>query len=88
MDRWHEREQRALVRAGTIAAAIYNVNRDPKKHPKGFTARDIFDLPAPPRGRRTTADLIKRAESFFGAHNAAVAHQGARRKGGVSSLPK
>ena len=42
MDRHTEKEAREYIRAGTIAAAIYNVNRDSKKHPQAITAADIF----------------------------------------------
>ena len=79
MDRLRDSENRALVCAGTIAAAVYNVNRDTKRNPKGFTASDIFDLPAPPPPRRTKAEMIKRAENFFGGYNRSVSSLEARR---------
>lgn len=48
-----EREtERLRVFAGTIAAAVYNVNRDTKKHPKAFTADDIF--PQAPKAQTET----------------------------------
>jgi hypothetical protein len=37
-----ERERREYIRVGTVAAAIYNVNRDPKRRAQLFTYRDIF----------------------------------------------
>lgn len=41
--RGYTREQdAAFLRAGTIAAQILNVHRDPKKHGKPLTAGDIF----------------------------------------------
>lgn len=34
--------ERDFIRSGEIAAATYNVNRDPKKHSTPFGAPDIF----------------------------------------------
>ena len=42
MELHEEKERRKFARAGTIAAATYNVNRDSKKRAQPFTCQDIF----------------------------------------------
>lgn len=66
MERHEEKEKREFIRFGTVAAAIYNVNRDPKRHPQAFTAADIFPGiagPAPAEREATVAEL----DMFFHA---------------------
>ena len=44
IERWEEREKLAFVRAGAVAAAVYNSVRDSKKHPQAIVPSDIFPL--------------------------------------------
>lgn len=41
-DRWEEERRAADRRAGSVAAMLYNVNRDRQKDPKGATWEDFF----------------------------------------------
>jgi hypothetical protein len=75
MEQSIEKEQREFLRIGTIVAAIYNVNRDPKRHPKPITAFDIFSIPKPPEAKAepekpSKAQLIANAERIFSLYNA------------------
>lgn len=82
MERWEEREQREYLRAGTIAAAAINPYRDTKHRPEPFTAFDFFNIPRPKRKqqRPTKAELLGKAETFFGGYNDAVQRAEARKK--------
>lgn len=42
LKRHREAQRMANRRAGEVAAAIYSVNRDVRRNPKGFTWLDIF----------------------------------------------
>lgn len=67
MERWEEQENREFIRAGTIAASIYNVNRDSQKYPNPITALDIFPhLPAPPPVPVTPEEAKRNLDRFFG----------------------
>lgn len=53
--------------AGTIAAAVYNVNRDAKKHPKAWTHEDIFPQPKAPQSEaEVKAVFLNLAAAYSG----------------------
>jgi len=60
------------MRAGEIAAAIYNVNRDPKRHAAPFRYTDIF--PSTKQDAAPAAASDAQVDTFF------VALAGSRRK--------
>ena len=69
---WQRQEDRAFLRAGTIAALIVEVNRDQKKRSRPYAAEDIFRtshtqtnakapiLPLPPNRRNNSWRCSKR----------------------------
>ena len=63
--RHQDRIRRDFFRSGTIAAAIYNVNRDPHKTPF-FKATDIFPGLAEPEKEPTPEDEEAALEFYFG----------------------
>lgn len=46
-ERWEEKQKFRFIRAGTIAAAIYEVNRDHRKRSVPFSYLDIFPFLKP-----------------------------------------
>ena len=68
---WQRQEDRAFLRAGTIAALIVEVNRDHKKRSRPYAAEDIFphlahtderkgsDSPAAPQSSEQQLALFK-----------------------------
>jgi hypothetical protein len=73
--RHQDRIRRDFFRSGTIAAAIYNVNRDPVKTPF-FKASDIFPGLAEPQKKPTPEDEAAALEFYFGS----IIAEHARRK--------
>lgn len=72
MERHREKEHRKFVRAGVVAAAVYNVNRDPRRQPRAFTSADIF----PFLDDRGAAERdVSEAELDFFFQGVAIAHQ-------------
>ncbi len=63
--RHQEQIRRDFFRSGTIAAAIYNVNRDPRKTPP-FKASDIFTWLAEPQKEPTPEEEEAALDFFFG----------------------
>jgi len=58
-DRHRAREKMLDRRAGTIAVAIYNVNRDTTKYPKAWDWTDVFTEHKPPPKPMTEDEMIK-----------------------------
>lgn len=52
-----QEEQNMNMRVGTIVAAIYNVNRNPKKRHKPYTWKDIFGDPQEEKHKKTPDEL-------------------------------
>jgi len=73
--RHQDRIRRDFFRSGTIAAAIYNVNRDPVKNPF-FKASDIFTFLAGPENEPTPEDEEAALEFYFGSIIAQHARRG------------
>ena len=71
-------ENREFFRIGTVAAAIYNVNRDPKRHPQALDAFDIFPISRPPAPKLTPDELLQNADRVFAEHNKKVVRMNGR----------
>ena len=56
-----EIEQRLNYRAAMVVAAIYNVNRDPKKRKKPYTPEEILGIK-----KQRTGDMKAQAEAITG----------------------
>jgi hypothetical protein len=56
-------DRRADLRMATLAALLANINRDSKKRPQPYSARDF--MPFEERPRETSADLSARLRAAF-----------------------
>ena len=53
-------QERENMHAGLVASAVYNVNRDPKKHRKPFGPADFmmeFDSAGQPKAEKTAQEI-------------------------------
>ena len=63
VDRWKDEKARADHRAGEVVAMLHNINRDPKKDPKG---KDwTYWFPQDPTAEQQADDEMFRAMKMF-----------------------
>lgn len=60
-------EYRMNYRAAMVVAAIYNVNRDPKKRKKPYTPEEILG-----KGKQETSDMLSMAKRLTEAHDGEI----------------
>lgn len=58
LDRRGVRDRREDRRAGTVAAAVYNVHRDRKRHPDPLTWEDLFPEHSRPKESQSPEEML------------------------------
>jgi hypothetical protein len=62
---WEKKEKREFLRAGTVAAAVYNTVRDSKRRAEAFTAKDVFPVLTPSAERSEPVSAEAAAIDLF-----------------------